>query len=210
MDSAERLNLKRLAAPLRLLFWGGLFIVVDFRLGLRVGNQAAGFDVLPDPIGLALVVLGVWRLAIVGRFQGVADLCVTTAATVFTFFFAGSVAAWFVPRLEDLAPWGWFALDAAAIVAIVALVFALYERSRSLGLHRLATEWAAIGGLFVVLAALPQLVARLRPELIEGTYSVPVSLLAVIPLIWMFAATNRMRKMAEVAVADPPVNRGAA
>ncbi|MGE5612270.1 MAG: hypothetical protein ACM359_23685 [Bacillota bacterium] len=49
--------------PLRLIFWGGLVWLLDFRLQHQFNGWGIRFDILNDAIGTGMIAVGVFRLA---------------------------------------------------------------------------------------------------------------------------------------------------
>jgi len=49
----ERQELQRFVRPLSLIFWGGLFVVLDFNLSVQLGSHRSSIDLLPDAVGRA-------------------------------------------------------------------------------------------------------------------------------------------------------------
>jgi hypothetical protein len=58
---------------LRLLFWGGLFVALDFNLSCSVGDSSPGFDIFPDIIGWILISISIFKLDIEESLEAYSD-----------------------------------------------------------------------------------------------------------------------------------------
>jgi len=60
---SEVLRFQRAIRSLRLVFWGGFVKLLGFKLSVVSGGEARSVQLLPDFVGLAIVLPGVVRLA---------------------------------------------------------------------------------------------------------------------------------------------------
>jgi len=193
----ERRGLGRFERPLNLIFWGGLFIILDFNLFTQVGSHRSSIDILPDAVGFVLVAVGFGILAFGKFFTGTFDLVITGVAAAFAVFAAMSLSTWFNPALERLAPWGGAALGAVGGFSLLAFSFAMRSVALRFGLLSLAKAWLTIGLLFLAFYTLPQaffLIPAFSKML--GVYAMLFFIPSLIPFIGMFLAALQMKRIA--------------
>jgi hypothetical protein len=201
LSHEDRRRLWRLAAPLALIFWGALFVLLDFYVGLRVDDRRAGVDVLPDIVGLALFALGTGILGFGGHFQGTSDLVAGAVATFYICFFAISLAAGFLPALENLPPLSILILQTLGVVCIVALCWILRDLSLRLRLDSQARRWAVTAALAVFFWPLPQAVLVYAPRFLNTTsFQLFASLCQLIPTVAFLSSTYSLRQLGAQAI----------
>lgn len=199
LTSDQQQRLKRLGRPLGFVFWGGVLVVIDVNIGLRLGGRGVSIDLLPDLLGLGLICLGLIILGAEGRFSGMADLLVTVAASVFFCLFLGSVAALFVPQLAQLERWGLVAIELVAGIAVLAVCRALQLMAAEMGLTSLAKSWRSAGILIVLLFTVPGALL----VLVQSPGFIMLNLAGrLVAVVAFFVALNRSRIIANRAVPD--------
>lgn len=200
--------------PLRLIFWGGLLVVLDFTISQTttrtVNNQvvSAGgfrFDVLNDAVGLAMILWAVVRLRRVpvsDAYRGVMTFVVIM--TVYSLAEAVVNHVVFVAP-EPLALLGQ-AIGLAQLAAILMFCLSMVWLCTAAGLIDAAKLWQITLWLFVIIYALPLGLLHLAGMLAmltgsgfsldlgaAGLLLLPVF---IVPLVMFFVATSRMRRAA--------------
>lgn len=195
------MDLRRAATPLRLIFWGGLLVILDF----RISTPEFRFDVLNDFFGMILITVGVFKLAALDetpsyrrglRFVQVVSVLGTIKAFVGHFVFA----------TEPLWDIGWTLFSLVTLAAIVVFCFTMRLLCRIHGLERPAASWKTTSILFILIYLLPLgafYVASLVAMLGEKSFNLNLGpaglflvLVFVIPLIHLFVSTSRMKRAA--------------
>jgi len=194
-------RLSRLAGPLALIFWGALFVVLDFYVGLRVGDRRAGVDILPDIVGLALVALGTGILGFGGHFEGASDLVAGAVATFYICLFVISLAAGFLPSLAKLPPLANLALLTLGTVCIVALCWILRDLCLRLRLGSQARRWALTAALAALFWPLPQAVLAYVPGLLRTIpFQLFASLCQLIPTVAFLTSAYSLKQLGGRAI----------
>jgi len=201
-DSTAKIRLapggiESLVGPLRLVFWGGILCVFDFKLN--------GFDVLNDVLGAVLIAWGVLRLGssqIHERYRQ-AMLFVQVMALLYVIQAINAYVRYEFPR--PLA----FLLHVYGIAKMAAtVVFCLAMRWLCIatGLTRSEQSWKTTTVLFAVIYLVPWgllhvvwIVCLITGQSFRfdlGPAILPILGLFFVPLIHLFVSTSRMRNEA--------------
>ena len=181
--------------PLRLVFWGGLLCVLDFKIN--------NFDILNDFLGAILIAVGVARLArfpVHERYLGwMLFVKVVAILHVFTAFFA-----MFMLHPPEPIAFLLTAFHLATLAATIAFCVAMRWLCMDSGLDRSAESWQLTTILVTVLLAAPSALLALVALLSMGrswNIGLPIIFLllaaVLVPVIHFFISTSRMRHEAE-------------
>ena len=205
LDDDRRAQLSAMITPLRLIFWGGLFCLIDITFSQKVNGSGFKFDLLDDFIGMLLITVGVFRL---GRFEasrsyrkGMAFVKVVAVLSTFK----ALIDHW-IFRTPDVWDLFWTFFSLAELAAMVVFCFTMHLLCRVTELDEPARSWRTTSFLFVFLFALPlglftsaSLVAMATGKSFHFNLG-PAALLAivvfVIPFIHFFVSTSRMARAA--------------
>jgi hypothetical protein len=195
-------RLFRIHTPLRLIFWGGLLLVLDFTVSTQQGNEGFHFDFLNDFAGALLVLIGVLRVIrqrLDRRWQGA---LVAVAGVAFVTCGWTLLNHAIFPRPRLLA-----ALESLSALAELAsiLVFCAAMRSfcRSARETALAASWNRTFLLFLVLYAVPlgafhaAVLLGIEFNLNLGWEAILLLPLFVWPIVHFFMSTSRMIRALE-------------
>ena len=201
-------DIRRAIAPLRLIFWGGIICVFDFRFN--------GFDIVNDVIGAMMIAWGVFRL---GDFRihehyGAAMLFVKIISIL---CIAEAVHAHFHYNYPGLVS---FTLHLHGIVKMLAtVVFCVAMRwlSMAAGLRRSKASWKITAILFGVIYFVPWaslhfiwiicLFTRKTYRFNSGLNVLLLIFIFFIPLIHLFVSTSRMKSEAQSIPENTDPNR---
>ncbi len=204
-------DIRQAVKPLRLIFWGGLLLFLDFHFTSTVNGEGFRFDVLNDTLGAVLVTVGVFRLARLGG-----SFVHPRYPAAMTFAKAVCVASIFETALKHLVfvhppPLALLLtlLGLAQLAAMVIFCVAMRWLCAAAGLTGAAQSWRTTAIRFLVLLALPlgfAFAAAVVAIATGGSFNVNVGwgvllVIAVIlvPPIHFFVSTSRMRRAAEAA-----------
>jgi len=187
-------DIGRLVSPLRLVFWGGILCVLDFKFN--------GFDILNDVLGALLIAWGTLRLGssqIHERYRK-AMLFVQVIALLYVAQTINAYVRYEIPRpLVFLLHVYGIAKVAATVVFCVAMRWLCVAT----GLTRSERSWKTTEILFVVIYLIPWGLLRLvwivclitgATFIVRFGWPVPILLfIFCIPLVHLFISTSRMR-----------------
>jgi hypothetical protein len=197
-------DLRGAITPLRLVFWGGLICVLDFRIN--------GFDILNDVIGCILIAIGVFRLAKLEAGTGYRN--------TMTFVRIVSVLAIGKSILVQVGhgPEWWEAVVAflglVGLIATICFTVAMRTLCRVASFEKCVQSWNATTILFVLIYLIPlgiMYVIMLVYALGGGNpFSKPFSMrldvwvlllvpVFLAPVVHLFISTSRMKRQAENA-----------
>ena len=191
-------GIRSLVGPLRLIFWGGILCVLDFKFN--------GFDVLNDVLGASLIAWGVLRLGssqIHERYR-IAMLFVQVMALLYVVQTVNAYVRYEFPRpLAFLLHVYGIAKMAATVVFCVAMRWLCIAT----GLTRSEQSWKITTVLFAVIYLIPWGLLHLvwivclftgkKFSFNLGQAVLVILLLFFAPLIHLFVSTSRMRAEAE-------------
>lgn len=196
--SLEPHDIKRAITPLRLVFWGGILCVFDFRFN--------GFDILNDILGAILIICGVFGLAnlsVNGPYRR-AMLFVKIASLL-------AIAQAIYAHLDVETPRPVVLLlhlyGIVKMLATVVFCMAMRRLCIAAGLTKSEQSWKTTTILFAVIYLVPWSLLhgvwiiclitgatfnfRLGPEVLL------ILFVFLIPLVHLFISTSRMRREAE-------------
>ena len=191
-------EIKRAISPLRLIFWGGIICVLDFKFN--------GFDILNDVAGTIMIAWGVFKLSefrIDERYRTVmlfvkiiSILCIIQA-----------IHAHFHYKVHDLISFLLYLLGIAKMLATVLFCVAMRWLCTAAGLAKSNESWKLTTILFALIYMVPIGLLHLVwiVYLITGQtfhYNLgPAALLFLIvfliPVVHLFISTSRMKTEAE-------------
>ncbi len=193
-SSPDPTLLRRLRAPLQLLFWGMLPLAITPRLALRVGDQILTTDPFVVVIGLALTTAGAIHLGFGDFFYGAADLIASSVAVLYACMLILAVAGWFVPRLQDPGPLAQLAFGFFRAAGLVALAGCLAQLSTRAGLLTLARHWLITAALGAICWPLPQAILTISPGLASHPAFLGLApLVSLIPVAAWLITLQQMR-----------------
>ncbi|MCE5279179.1 MAG: hypothetical protein ABFD92_08805 [Planctomycetaceae bacterium] len=200
--------------PLRLIFWGGLLVILDFKLFWATGaDRTSSCDILNDTLGAILILVGLCRLLAIpaggsyrrGMWFVLVACVLEIAKTVCNVFIRSS------------APLADIALGLISLVTLIAmLIFCMYMRDlcRKAWLPSAQTAWTITLVLFALLyapVALFHLAMLARAMGIMRSFNpaanIPMLLLLpvfVAPLVSLFVSTSLMKRHAMAFYPNAP------
>jgi hypothetical protein len=191
----RRVLFARCIPALNLIYLGVLFVLLDFRLGARVGGAQFGIDLLPDVVGLLLLAVGTAKIAMSGRLVGSADLVMTAVAVAAASILGWKVVSWFFPALATTGGTPGIAAAVAVAAAVSGFCYVMSVVAMDLAFERLRAGWALLAVAFFVCVTLPSVVAMLVPTLMtKGPFVVLTGTLVLVPLVGFFALLWRMKE----------------
>ena len=179
--------------PLRLIFWGGLLWIFDFKLN--------DFDILNDVLGTILIAVAVTRLARVDvspRYRSAMKFIKVMAYV--------SVVTSIVKMTGTNVHILYALISLAQLAATIIFSLAMHWFCLEGGLPRSAASWKLTMLLFAAIYAVPlgfSYIAGIIAQLMGTNYNLnlgPAALLLILvfflPIIHLFISTSRMRKEA--------------
>jgi hypothetical protein len=181
--------------PLRLIFWGGLFWIIDFKIN--------NFDLLNDVLASILVALGVQRLARIDVSERYHKLMRPVYLVALISIFVTILKMFSLGQPFTLL----FTLfTLAQLAAIIAFCVAMRWFCLEAGLMRSAESWRLTTILFLTLFVGPlalMYLAMLGGQVLGTTWSLSLGLSVlfvlaafVVPFVHFFISTTRMRREA--------------
>lgn len=171
-DDRSRLSLadlRRSILPLRLVFWGAVLCVVDFRIRSEIGT----IDLVSDFAGTALVLAGLWMLSGI-RVDAVYRRGMRFAAVAALASLAGQLVD-FAPASLQRSARPFVELAGLLEVAAVAVFARMMVRlARSAELPDVAADWARTFKWFL------------------GCFVAPLGLLRAAGMLWLMAGSPRL------------------
>jgi hypothetical protein len=191
-------DIKRAIDPLRLIFWGGIICVLDFKIN--------GFDILNDVVGTIMIAWGVFRLGgmSVHEHYSRTMMFVKVVAAVCIF---EAVSGHFRYQVNDFVSLLTHLFGMAKVLATVVFCIAMRWLCQAGGLTRSRESWKMTAILFGVIYLVPWGVFHIAGLLATITRRPfhfnlgPIVLLLlvvfVVPLVHLFMSTSRMKREAE-------------
>ena len=200
----------RFVTPLRLIFWGGILCLFDFKFswleGAREGFQ---IDFINDFVGTILITVGLFRIAPLvrpGRVRGgmyfLAGVAVVSSA-------AAALDHFIFPRPEALT-WATGLLSLVELASMTLFAACMRVACLDLGLERAARSWLTTAVLFFVVYVLPlgafhaigliSMANRSNFRIDLGPLGLLLLPLFLVPLIHLFISTSRMRRDAAAPI----------
>lgn len=201
--------------PLRLVFWGGLLVLIDINFSQTTNGRGWSFDILNDLVGMILITWGVFRLGqldVHDRYRQV----MTFIKVVSLLSCFRALLGHFIFDSPTFLDWLLSLIGLAGVVATVLFCIAMRWLAEGAGFQRSAESWNLTMWLFVVIYLVPiggfYVVALFTMMIGEsfhfnlgGNPLVLVLLVAVlaIPMIHFFLSTSRLKFEAEQAALTP-------
>ncbi|HDZ21829.1 hypothetical protein LCGC14_0225580 [marine sediment metagenome] len=199
-------NIRSVIKPLRLIFWGGLLWILDFKVSQTVNGTGFQFDILNDTLAAVLVAWGVLSLA---RFS-VSDRYTWWMKAVWVvsvIAIVNTIHDHFIYDVPEGIAFLQLVLELASLIAIVVFCTAMGWFCAWAGLERSGQSWAVTRILFIVIYLVPlglfYLIAAgaiLTGKFFNINLGPEWTLLIVvffIPMIHLFMSTSRMAKEVE-------------
>ena len=204
------LHVQTAIRPLRWISIGGVFWIVDISLTFNSGFRV---DILDDTIGTLLITFGVFRLGAIpvgGHYRAVMNFvkAVAIASVVETamkhFVLVPSIGLAVILNILGLCQL------AATILFCLAMNWFCVEA----GTPRVARSWRITIILFCVIYALPlgfsylasfvALASGRSFHIDVGPWALLLLPVFLVPLVFLFVSTSRMRRAAELGTGGPP------
>jgi hypothetical protein len=191
-------EIKRAIGPLRLIFWGGMICVLDFKFN--------GFDVINDVVGTIMIAWGVFKLSefrIDERYRSamlfvkiISILCIAQA-----------IHAHFNYRIPRVIAFLLHVLGIAKMLATVLFCVAMRWLSTAAGLTRSRESWKVSAILFAVIYLVPFgllhfvwivcLITGKKFHFDLGPAALLLLIVFIVPIVHLFISTSRMKTEAE-------------
>jgi hypothetical protein len=198
----EASDIQKSIKPLRLIFWGAIICVLDFKFN--------GFDIINDVIGTIMIAWGVFRLAdipINDRYAS-AMRYVKILAILSILMALQDHFSYPVPKLLSIV-FNVFGL--AKVVAVVVFCMAMNWFCDASSLEKSKRSWKTTTVLFAVIYLIPlglfnlaALLAMISGETFRFNFGPLAALVIiavfVIPLVHLFMSTSRMKNEASLTV----------
>jgi len=187
-------DIKRIVTALRLIFWGGIICVLDFKYN--------GFDIINDVIGAIMIAWGVFRLSNLGvhRHYHVAMLFVMIISIL---YIAEAIIAHFHYRIPGPIAFVMHFYGIAKMLATVVFCVAMLWLCIAAGLPRSEKSWKITMILFGAIYLIPWgllhfvwivcLITGKRFSFNIGPAALLILLVFIVPLIHLFISTSRMK-----------------
>jgi hypothetical protein len=159
-----------------------------------------GWDLLPDPVGWALVLLGTWLLP---RAVGPRRLLVAVGAGALLV----AAATWppqVAERVRDADPGLVWALGLPELGYVVVLAHVLSGAATRAGDTRAAATWSGVRTVTVVVALLPAVVIGGGVESLRGLAGVATVLAPVVVVVLLLVHAGRVWAAPETTPGRPP------
>ena len=204
MDQQAQLQpgeIRNAIGPLRLIFWGGIICVLDFKFN--------GFDIINDVVGAAMITWGVFKLSefqLDNRYRRamlfvkiISVLCIVQA-----------IHSHFNYTVPGIILFLLYLLGIAKILTTVIFCVAMRWLCTAAGLRRSEESWRISTILFAVIYLIPLgllhlvwivcLITGKRFHYDLGPEMLLILIVIIVPLIHLFISTSRMKTEAESVV----------
>lgn len=198
-------DIGKIISPLRLIFWGGLLCVFDFRVSQTSSGKGWQFDILNDFAGMLLITWGVFQLARINvhdRYK-TAMLFVKVAAALSSF---QALHDHFVYPIAPTLSFFLFLSGVVVMIAMVVFCVAMQWLSEEADLLLSARSWKTTTLLFVFIYLIPLGLFYCAGAIAIATgtsFNIdlgPSGLLLIpvffVPVIHLFISTSRMKNEA--------------
>ncbi|MHC4099067.1 MAG: hypothetical protein ACYSU3_23805 [Planctomycetota bacterium] len=204
-------DIKRIVTALRLIFWGGIICVFDFKIN--------GFDIINDVIGAIMIAWGVFRLSNLSVHPNyrVAMLFVKIISIL---YIAEAIGAHFHYRIPGLMAFVIHSYRIAKMLATVVFCVAMLWFCRTAGLPRSEKSWKITAILFGVIYFIPWgllhfvwiicLVTGKHFSFNLGPAALLILFVFIVPLIHLFISTSRMKTEAALRLENADSNQQSA
>jgi hypothetical protein len=206
--SPQPYDIKRTVTALRLIFWGGIICVFDFKIN--------GFDILNDVVGAIMIAWAVFRLGNlrVNRHYRVAMLFVKIISIL---SIAEAIIAHFHYRVPALMSFVMHLYGIAKMLATVVFCVAMRWLCIAAGLSRSEKSWKITTILFGVIYLIPLgllnfvwivcLITGKSFNFNMGPAVLLILFVFFVPLIHLFISTSRMKTEAVLILENTDSNQ---
>ena len=196
-------DLRRAILPLRLVFWGGLLCLLDFKISEIRNGSGWNFDFLNDLAGMLMITGAVFRL---GGFDldRRYDRAMRYVKVVSVLATLRALDAHFIYPEGDLLTLVRHLFGIAVILSLVVFVRSMQRLSDAAGLFRAAASWRFTRLLFLCIYVVPLglLYAAMAVATVTetpfhfnlGPLGLFVLPLFFVPLVHLFMSTSRMKR----------------
>lgn len=212
-------GIRRLITPLRLIFWGGIFCVIDLTYSNTFNGEGWKFDLLDDAVGMAMILYGLSKLRAIQIDQKYASrLGYVFAVAIFVFLHA--IYNHYIYDEPKFLAFVINILNIAKLIAIIVFCTAMVQLSIFMQLANAAKSWSLTRTIFVVIYLIPLTLVHLGSiiaMLTGATFNYSTNsagggaffifilvCLLLIPLIHLFVSTSRMINEAQAVPGDVP------
>ena len=140
--------------PLRLVFWGGLLVLIDINFSQTTNGRGWSFDILNDLVGMLLITWGVFqpaRLEVHDRYRKV----MTFIKIVSLLSCFRALLGHFIFDSPTFLDWLLTLVALAAVIATVLFCVAMKWLSEAANFQRSAESWNLTMWLFVIIYLVP-------------------------------------------------------
>jgi hypothetical protein len=190
-------DIKRAITPLRLIFWGGIICVFDFKY-----NR---FDILNDVIGAIMIAWGVFGLSNLRVHQRY-RVAMLFVKIISIFSIAEAISAHFHYKVPSLISFVMHLYGIAKMLATVIFCVAMRWLCTAAGLTRSEESWKITAILFGVVYFIPWsllhfvwivcLITGKSFSFNMGAAALLILFVFFVPLIHLFISTSRMKREA--------------
>jgi len=152
---SEVLRFQRAIRSLRLVFWGGFVTLLGFKLSVVSGGEARSVQLLPDFVGLAIVLPGVVRLAGL-KVSSLYETLMSVVLGVCSAWALGSLFFTFRPELMSRLGSVVSFVPLLAVLTALCFAVAMLDLSRTAGARRSVAAWRRASALIVALMIVPR------------------------------------------------------
>ena len=213
-------EIQQTISPLRLIFWGGLFCLIDITYASTDNGEGWKLDLFDDAVGMILILYGLARLREVqvdDRYAG----ALRFVSVVAFFALLQAIHNHFIYQVPPLLTFLFNVLGVLKLIAIIVFCVAMRRLCESASLVSASRSWYTTINLFIliyllplgffyVLAAFAMLTGNnfnYHTDSGDAIMVIPVLLIFFIPLIHFFMSTSRMINEAEEISRDETVDQ---
>jgi hypothetical protein len=203
--SEEDILLKRkcekVINPLRCIFWGGIFVVIDFNLTCRSGNRIVGVDLFNDSLGLILITIGLLFLMSIDHTEKY-DYIISFTSVIFLIICIGSISFSINPSLREKLNnpilLFWF-LESAGILLFCWSLKLLFDDEK---MKFLNDRWDTLMILFLLLSIIPNGIFIILNKFNIFNTNILIAilmktLLEIVPFVYLFLTINKIIEFAK-------------
>ena len=198
---------EKIIKALRLIFWGGLFIVIDFNLSCQLHSENIGMDVFNDSIGLILVSVGLLYLMFIEH-NDKYDNIITIVTMISILYSIGSILLIFYPSLNEKLSNFTYLIWLIQNVGLLLFCWSLKILFDDEEMKYLYNRWNTLFILFIFFSILPTgllLVLQSQINLYNINAFVSISMilftiLQIVPLVYLMLTINKIIQYAKSKV----------
>lgn len=202
----EAVDLRRAITPLRMIFWGGLMVLIDLTFNTRIGREHYKIDILDDFIGMLLISIGVFRLAALDQGPGFSGAMQFVKVVSVISTFKQLIKHWHFDGGEVWS-WGWSLYAFVELAAILLFCRSMQVLCWQHSLDEPARSWGTTRTFYLALCVLPLgalygffIVMRLNGKVSNwdiGAAALVFLAILLLPWIHFFVSTSRMKRAVE-------------